>query len=105
MGAGHRARVEPQGEPGTGAESRIVRLASGVRWRATVVARLISEGNVVAGQEHARLVLQLECLTMPRRSVRVALSGARSLKTVGEEALREAVEPNPMRTIRRARSV
>ena len=104
MGAGHRARVEPQGAPGTGAESRIVRLASGVRWRATVVARLISE-DVVAGQEHARLVLHLECLTMPRRSVRVALSGARSLKTVGEEALREAVEPNPMRTIRRARSV
>ena len=97
-------REGPGREREYGAGSRIVRLPSGVSWRATVVARLISE-DVTAGRERARLVVQLECLTMRRRALRVIVPGARSLDAVTESALRELIEPNPLRTIRRASSV
>jgi hypothetical protein len=97
-------RAVPGREGGDGAGSRIVRLPSGVSWRATVVARLISD-DVTAGREQARLVVQLECLTMRRRALRTIVPGARSLEAVSESALRELIEPNPLRTIRRASSV
>jgi hypothetical protein len=42
---------------------------------------------------------------MRRRSLRVVVPGARSLDAVSESALRELIEPNPLRTIRRASSV
>ncbi len=104
MGAERRVREVPDRERADGAGSRIVRLPSGVSWRATVVARLVSD-EAAAGRENARLVVQLECLSMRRRALRVIVPGARSLDAVSESALRELIEPNPLRTIRRASSV
>ena len=88
MGAERHVRDEsaPGGTPED--EVRLVRLESGMRWRVSVVARLISE-EVAAGRERARLVVQLDCLSAPRRPLRAAIPGARSLGNVAEATLRE----------------
>ena len=91
MRAQRSARDETPNEDTSGTESRIVRLESGLRWRATVVARLISE-DIAAGRESARLVIRLECLTTRRRALRVAVPGARTLAGVSESVLRELIE-------------
>jgi hypothetical protein len=82
---------ETPNETGSAEGSRVVRLASGMRWRATVVARLISEDAAAAGAR-ARLVLRLECLSLKKRALRVAVTGARSLDAVSDEALIELIE-------------
>jgi len=90
VGAERHARVEmPKGDA-PAADSRTVRLASGMRWRATVVARLISE-DLSVGRESARLVLRLECLSARRRPVRTTITGARSLAEVSDDHLQELV--------------
>ena len=91
MGAEHRMRDETPNETDAAGGSRVVRLASGMRWRATMVARLISE-DAVLGHESARLVLRLECLSLKKRALRVAVTGARSLEDVSDDALRELIE-------------
>ena len=90
MGAERHARVEMPKGAAPAAESRTVRLAGGMRWRASVVARLISE-DLSAGRESARLVLRLECLSARRRPVRTAITGARSLAEVSDEHLQEVI--------------
>jgi len=75
-----------------GGESRVIRLPGGMRWRATVVARLVSV-DIALGRESARLVLSLECLTAARAPRRVSLAGVSSLASVSEEELRELVAP------------
>lgn len=91
MGAEHRMHDETPNEAGSAEGSRVVRLASGMRWRATVVARLISE-DAVLGSASARLVLRLECLSLKKRAQRLAVTGSRSLDAVSDEALRELIE-------------
>jgi hypothetical protein len=71
-------------------ESRILRLDGGVRWRVSVVARLISE-DITLRRESARLVLRLECLTAARPPKRASLAGASSLADVGDDVLRELI--------------
>jgi hypothetical protein len=80
--------------------SRIVELSGGMRWRASLVARLISE-DVAAGRESARLVLRLECLSARRRPLRAAVPGARALTEVSERTLRDLVA-RPARHRRRS---
>jgi len=74
----------------TGGASRIVRLDGGVRWRVSVVARLISE-DIAAGRASARLVVRLECLTAARPPKRGSLAGASTLAEVSDEALRALI--------------
>jgi hypothetical protein len=71
-------------------ESRVLRLGGGVRWRVSVVARLISE-DIALRRESARLVLRLECLTAARAPKRASLAGVSSLADVGDDALRELI--------------
>lgn len=86
MGAERHVRDEmPKGDT-SDAESRTMQLASGMRWRVSVVARLISL-DVPAGRESARLVLRLECLSARRRPLRAAITGARALADVREDVL------------------
>ena len=80
----------PKGGDAAG-ESRIVQLAGGMRWRATVVARLISE-DIAAGHERARLVLRLECLSARRRALRASVAGISSLAALDDEALGALVQ-------------
>ena len=90
MGAKRHVRDEmPNGDDGA-AESRTVQLASGMRWRVTVVARLISE-DIAVGHESARLVLRLECLSARRRPIRAAIAGARSLAGIDDGALQDLI--------------
>lgn len=72
------------------AETRIISLSGGVDWLVTVVARLVSEDGG-RGAERARLVVRIECLTHPYRTVRVATVHARTLRTVDERRLRMLV--------------
>lgn len=71
-------------------ETRIVRLDGGVRWRASMVARLISE-DVPLRRESARLVLRFECLTAVRPPKRGSVAGVSSLAEVSDEALRALI--------------
>jgi len=84
VGAERHARNDMLEGDEEAAESRTVQLAGGMRWRATVVARMISEEGA-AGQESARLVLRLECLSARRRPIRAAIAGARSLADVSDQ--------------------
>ena len=83
MGAERHVRDETSNRGNDAAESRTVQLAGGMRWRASVVARLVSE-DVAAGRESARLIVHLECLSAPRRAIRAAVAGARSLAEVSD---------------------
>ena len=98
MGAERHARDEIPPGGHDAAESRTVQLAGGMRWRASVVARLISE-DVAAGHESARLVIRVECLSAPRRAIRAAVAGARSLAEVSDAMLLDLIA-RP--TVRRA---
>ena len=87
MGAERSARDEGPGKHDDAeGGARIVRLPDGMRWRVSVVARLISE-EIGTGHESARLVLRLECLSARRRALRTTVAGASSLDGVPEEAL------------------
>jgi len=79
------------------AETRIITLSGGVAWLITVVARLASEDAVV-GTETVRLVLRMECLTPPHRTVRVATVRARSLRSVDVRRLRRLVSVPAVRS-------
>lgn len=83
--------------PPDDAETRIISLSGGVDWLATVVARLVSD-DVGRGPQCARLVVRLECLTHPYRTVRVATVRARTLRTVDERRLRMLVRVPAVRT-------
>lgn len=74
----------------------------------TVIARLASEGGRKG--DDARIVVRVECLTHPRRAVRVATLRATALRTVDERSLRSIVRRPARRfrypaTPRRARGV
>jgi hypothetical protein len=79
------------------AETRIISLSGGVDWLVTVVARLVVEdvGRSTAG---ARLVVRIECLTHPYRTVRVATVRARTLRTVDERRLRTLIRVPAIRS-------
>ncbi len=97
MGAQRGARDEAPDHAAPDSEFRIVQLADGMRWRVSVVARLISE-DITAGHESARLILQLECLSARRRALRAAVPGARALADVSERVLRALIaQPAPRR--------
>jgi hypothetical protein len=90
MGAQRSVQDDVPDNGRTDAESRIVRLDGGVRWRVSVVARLISE-DIAAARASARLVVRLECLTTPRPPKRGSIAGASTLAEVGDEALRALI--------------
>ena len=92
MGAeGSVRQAPPDGTDDAEGGSRIVRAAGGMRWRATVVARLLSD-DPATGRERARLVLRFECLGARRRLVRASLPGVASLEDVPDAALRALIE-------------
>ena len=63
MGAQRNVQDEMAGAADTSGEERIVRLDGGIRWRASVVARLISE-DIAAGVRRAcHLVLHVPLST------------------------------------------
>lgn len=98
MGAERSVREEVQRESGRDGESRVVRLQGGMRWRATVVARLISE-DIADRHESARLVLNLECLSARRRPLRASIAGAASLDSIGDDVLSAVIlngRPSPL---------
>ena len=84
MGAQRNVQDEMAGAADTSGEERIVRLDGGVRWRASVVARLISE-DIAAASASARLVLRFECLTAARPPKRG------SIADVSDDALRALI--------------
>ena len=90
MGAQRNVQDEMAGAADTSGEERIVRLDGGVRWRASVVARLISE-DVAAARASARLVLRFECLTAARPPKRASIAGASALADVSDDALRALI--------------
>ena len=79
------------------AETRIISLSGGVDWLVTVVARLVSD-DVGRSTARARLVVRIECLTHPYRTVRVATVHARTLRTVDERRLRTLVRVPAIRS-------
>ena len=79
------------------AETRIISLSEGVDWLVTVVARLVSD-DVGRGLDNARLVVRIECLTHPYRTVRVATVRARTLRAVDERRLRALVRVPAVRS-------
>jgi hypothetical protein len=79
-------------------ETRVISLSGGVDWLVTVVARLASEGTE-KGNGDARIVVRVECLTHPRRAMRVATLRATTLRTVDERCLRSIVR-RPARRVR-----
>lgn len=89
------ARAVSVTAPPDDAETRIISLSGGVDWLVTVVARLVSED---VGRGTARLVVRIECLTHPYRTVRVATVRARTLRTVDERRLRTLVRVPAVRS-------
>jgi len=90
VGAQRNVQDEMAGAADTSGEARIVRLDGGVRWRASVVARLISE-DVAAARASARLVLRFECLTAARPPKRGSIAGVSALADVSDDALRALI--------------
>jgi hypothetical protein len=82
----------PRGADADQGGSRVVRAAGGMRWRATVVARLVTD-ELGTGREHTRLVLQLDCLSARRRPLRTAVAGVSSLDAMADEAVRALIQP------------
>ena len=83
--------------PPDDAETRIISLGGGVDWLVTVVARLVSD-DVGRRPDRARLVVRIECLTHPYRTVRVATVRARTLRAVDERRLRTLVRVPAVRS-------
>ena len=79
------------------AETRIISFSGGVDWLVTVVARLVVE-DVGRSSAGARLVVRIECLTHPYRTVRVATVRARTLRTVDERRLRTLIRVPAIRS-------
>ena len=90
MGAQRNVRDHAPVHPAPGSELRSVQLTSGMRWRVSVVARLISV-DIAAGRESARLILQLDCLSARRRPLRAAVPGARALDDVSDGMIRALI--------------
>lgn len=86
-GADERASMISVAPESADAETRVITLSGGVAWLVTVVARLVSE-DAAGDSESARLVLRMECLSQPYRTVRVATVRASTLRTVDERRLR-----------------
>jgi hypothetical protein len=90
VGAQHSAHAEmPVRAPLLG-EARIVHATGGIRWRAEVVARLVSM-DAAAYRVSALLVLRLECLSARRAPRRVSVPGARDLADVPDAVLRALI--------------
>ena len=90
MGAQRNVQDDMPGPADTSGEMRVVRLEGGIRWRATVVARLVSE-DIAAARASARLVLRFECLTAARPPKRGMIAGVNSLAGVSDDALRALI--------------
>lgn len=86
-GADERASMISVTPESADAETRVITLSGGVAWLVTVVARLVSE-DASGDTESARMVLRMECLSQPYRTVRVATVRASTLRTVDERRLR-----------------
>jgi len=78
---------------------RVVTLDDGTRWKATVVARLVSE-DTLTGFGSARLLVRLDSLTFPDRPARVATVRARALHSVDDEVLRALAATSAVRDYR-----
>lgn len=76
---------------------------SGARWRATVVARLVSEDSIT-GAERARLVIRLDCLTLPRHTARIFTLRASTLDELQQETLCALAADSPSNLIRKPRA-
>ena len=96
MGAQRKARDDTPDLPASDGETRSVQLPGGMRWRVSVVARLVSE-DIAAGHESARLILQLECLSARRRPLRAAVPGARALAEVSDGTIRALIARRALR--------
>jgi hypothetical protein len=72
------------------APARVVTLASGSKWLATLVARLNSQ-DLESGSTSTRLILRFESLTDPNRQPRIHSVNAESLEAMDDVALRALV--------------
>ncbi|HJU88313.1 MAG TPA: hypothetical protein VJ672_02920 [Gemmatimonadaceae bacterium] len=72
------------------APARVVNLAGGTKWLATLVARLNSQ-DLENGASSTRLILRFESLTDPDRQPRIHSVNADSLEEMDESVLRTLV--------------
>lgn len=76
---------------------------SGTRWRATVVARLVSEDSIT-GAERAQLVIRVDCLARPRHAARIFTLRASNLDELQHETLCALAADSPSNFMRKPRA-
>ncbi len=72
------------------APARVITLAGGTKWLATLVARLNSY-DVESDTSTSRLILRFECLTIPDQQPRIVSVRADALEEMEESTLRALI--------------